>query len=444
MLDHVGEHGIGNKIEKASNTNRFEYGNLLLTLVGSLNSKRKRMPMASFRHVLEVDVEQKVVTAEGSCTMKTLADALVPKGFMLPIHPEMHEITVGGAIVGIGIESAGHRHGFFHDNVLDADVLCADGIVRTASASNEHADLFKALPNSFGTLGYILKARIRLAPATPYVHMQNRIYTSLADLHRDLGAAAEAKEVDFVEALVFNQTFAVLSQTRLLHSEPPVVHDIYHEMYDWLVRSEANVYLPMQDYMFRFEPDLFCNWAPEPWFNFLRTAIAPVYRNSMVYRAVGFPIESKIDTVKAALFGKEEPLIQDWQVPWASGVDFLNEVLSNVKIPEGKPWLILAIKPNSTGLTNYPLQDTLYLNLGVYLKTVGMDNFQGGGYGRTRFIDSLAFKYTGTKMLYSTSFATRDEYMERYNGKSYEQIKAKYDPNGAFLTLFEKCFNNAH
>jgi len=249
--------------------------------------------------------------------------------------------------------------------------------------------------------------------------------------------------VDFLEALVFNETYAVLSQSRLLHKKPAGVDDIYVDLYDKLVQRKADMYLPMQDYMFRFEPDLFCNWGDDAWGHFLRWAMQPPYRNSRHYRALGFHIESKIGAMKEIFFGREEPLIQDWQVPWSSGGDFLREVLSNVRLPEGKPWLILPIRPKATSFTNYPLQDTLYLNLGVYLKYVGMDDFQGGGFGRTRFIDKLAFKYKGTKMLYSTSFATKDEYIERYNGKGYEQIKAKYDPNGVFKTLFEKCFNNA-
>eukprot|EP00415_Alexandrium_ostenfeldii_P001206 UN1206 len=234
----------------------------------------------------------------------------------------------------------------------------------------------------------------------------------------------------------------VLSQSKLEHGTPAVVHDIYHNQYHHLVQQNSDLHLPMQDYMFRFEPDLFCNWHDVLFHRFLRWAMPPSMRNSRFYRAF-FGIEAKVDFVKGWLLGKIEPLIQDWEVPWSSAHDFLRDTFSRVQLPEGKPWLILPIRPK-TFPTNYPLKDTLYMNLGVYLKDVGVDDGKHGGFGRTRILDDLAFKYQGTKMLYSTSFMTEEDFAERFNGKAYEQIKAKYDPAGTFKTIFQKCFNNAY
>mmetsp|Transcript_43868 Transcript_43868/g.111650 ORF Transcript_43868/g.111650 Transcript_43868/m.111650 type:complete len:495 (-) Transcript_43868:109-1593(-) len=445
LLAHVNQHGIGNMVQKKTNSNRFQYGNVLLSVADLIRSRHKMLPLGDLRHVLEVDVSAKTVTVEGACSMLSLADALLPKGFMLPIHPEMVEITVGGAIAGIGIEAAGHKHGFFHDHVLAMDVLCADGEVRTATATNQYFDLFQGLPNSYGTLGYVLKATLRIVPAAPYVHMRNRVYKSLRDLHADMGVLVEARTSDFLEALVFNDTYAVLSETSFMHDHPKYVDDIYHSEYR-LVVQKSDVYLPTKDYLFRFEPDLFFNWFPigrNAFQDFVRWAADPSLRNSQVYRALGFRIESKIDAVKQMIYGPDEPLIQDWEVPWPQGYDFLREVLATVMLPPGKPWLILPIRPQ-TRPTNYPVEvGTAYLNLGVYLKSVGVDDGRSGGFFNTKFIDALTIKYKGIKMLYSTSFATRAEYTARYNGTAYAELKAKYDSGGKFKTLFEKCFNNA-
>ena len=68
---------------------------------------------------------------------------------------------------GLGIESASWRNGCPHESVLDLDVLTGDGRVVTASATNEHADLFHGFPNSYGSLGYALRLRIELEPVTP-------------------------------------------------------------------------------------------------------------------------------------------------------------------------------------------------------------------------------------------------------------------------------------
>ena len=48
-------------------------------------------------------------------------------------------------------------------------MLTGDGRVVTATPTNEHADLFRGFPNSYGTLGYALRLRIELEPVHPYV-----------------------------------------------------------------------------------------------------------------------------------------------------------------------------------------------------------------------------------------------------------------------------------
>jgi FAD/FMN-containing dehydrogenase len=88
-----------------------------------------------------------------------------------PVSPELKHITIGGATVGIGIESTCFRHGFVHDALLEADVLLPNGSVVTCTPDNECRDLFFALPNSYGTLGYILRAKLRLEPAKPFVEL---------------------------------------------------------------------------------------------------------------------------------------------------------------------------------------------------------------------------------------------------------------------------------
>ena len=45
----------------------------------------------------------------------------------------------------------------------------------------------------------------------------------------------------------------------------------------------------------------------------------------------------------------------------------------------------------------------------------------------------------GIKSLYSDSFFTREEFNACYGGEAYRALKAKYDPQGAFPQLYEKC-----
>ena len=79
-------------------------------------------------------------------------------GKMPPIIPELRTITVGGAISGVGIESSSCNYGWFHNNVIEFDVLLASGKIVTCRRDNQYQDLFFGIPNSYGTLIYILKS----------------------------------------------------------------------------------------------------------------------------------------------------------------------------------------------------------------------------------------------------------------------------------------------
>jgi len=78
------------------------------------------------------------------------------------VVPQLKTITLGGAVTGLGIESSSFRNGCPHESVLEMEILTGDGRVVVARAGNEHAELFHAFPNSYGTLGYALRLEIEL------------------------------------------------------------------------------------------------------------------------------------------------------------------------------------------------------------------------------------------------------------------------------------------
>src|SRR5690606_32389179 len=120
----------------------------------------KRISLGEFSSVIALDADARTLDVEGLATFETVAGYALARGFVPLVVPELKHIAVGGATVGIGIESACFRNGFVHGGLLEADVLLPSGRIVTASPANEHADLFAALPNSYGTLGYILRARL--------------------------------------------------------------------------------------------------------------------------------------------------------------------------------------------------------------------------------------------------------------------------------------------
>ena len=95
-----------------------------------------------------------------------------------------------------------------HESVLELDILTGAGeIVR--AAPDEHADLFRAFPNSYGSLGYAVRLRIELEPVTPFVALTHVRFHALDDLVAAMDRIVETGtydgvRVDYLDGVVFS------------------------------------------------------------------------------------------------------------------------------------------------------------------------------------------------------------------------------------------------
>ncbi|MGH8620816.1 MAG: FAD-binding oxidoreductase [Burkholderiales bacterium] len=415
------------RLKKRTISNLFRYA--------ARPGPRGGIDLGGFNHVLGLDRAARTLEVEGLATYESIVDRALPHGLVPLITPELKHITIGGATVGIGIESNGFRHGFVHDGLLEAEVLLADGRIVVCTADNEYADLFRALPNSYGTLGYILRAKIRLMPAAARVHLRTRAFTDPGVLLDAMRTATGRGDADFIESLVFarDRLFLTLSQ---FVAEAPATADIVHEnVFYRLLACEGDVYLTTKDYLFRYDPDWFWN-IPEtaPYRLFRRFAPAPM-RNSGFYKRYT-QLKHRLLGVLPQRAPDEEPLIQDWEVPWEHAEELVRCALDHVDLG-GKPWIATPIRALSSS-TLYPVRPgTLYFNLGCYCyvkKSPGRADFF-----HTRLLDRKCFDLGGIKMLYSSTFLDEPEFDRIYNGAVYRALKRKYDPYGALGTLYQKC-----
>lgn len=394
----------------------------------------RRISLGEFNHVLALDADARTVEVEGLTTYETVVRHCLERGFLPLVAPELKHITVGGATVGIGIESTCFRHGFVHDGLREADVLLPSGKVVTARADNAHADLFAALPNSYGTLGYILRAKIAVQPAKPYVHVVVERYGDAASYLDAMRAASEAGDVDFIEGIFYGDGRYYMMLGRLVDSAPEVADIVRRHVFYRLVEQRSEIYLRTFDYIFRYDPDWFWNVPETGAYNLFRRLAPEHWRNSAFY--------TKYVATKSKWLGaigirdeRTEPLIQDWEVPWAAGEELVRFALANVDLG-ARPWMAVPIKTPRQP-TIYPIRpNELYFNLGCYCQVQRPDGI--APYHYTKVIDRKCFELGGIKMLYSSSFLEEAEFDRLYNGPGYRELKAKYDAAGDAQTLYKK------
>ncbi|MFI5429054.1 hypothetical protein [Aeromicrobium sp. UC242_57] len=64
------------------------------------------------------------------------------------------------------------------------DILTGSGEIVTASPDGDHADLFEAFPNSYGSLGYATRLKIKLEKVPPFVALRHLHFSDASSRSR--------------------------------------------------------------------------------------------------------------------------------------------------------------------------------------------------------------------------------------------------------------------
>jgi FAD/FMN-containing dehydrogenase len=404
-------------------------------------SSAPRLDVRPFQHVLHVDPVARTASVEGMVTYETLVDATLPYGLMPKVVPQLKTITLGGAVTGLGIESSSFRNGCPHESVLEMEILTADGRVITARADNEHADLFRAFPNSYGTLGYALRLEIELEPVKPYVQLRHVRFSDAAAFFAEMNRVCTNREVDFVDGTVFSGTEMYLTLGQFVDAAPYLSDYTWTQIYYRSIQTYAEDYLTTRDYLWRWDTDWFwCSRAfgvQKPW---VRKVLGRRFLRSDVYwKIVALERRTHVNARIERLRGKpeREEVVQDIEVPIARAPEFLDFFLREIPI---EPIWVCPLQQSDPNV-EWPLYTftpgTLYVNFGFWS---AVDLAPGEADGtHNRLIEAKVSELGGRKSLYSTAYYTPEEFWRLYNGPVYAVVKKTYDPAGRLLDLYAKC-----
>jgi len=327
------------RMYKATASNTFR-----VNQIKTRESQEARLDLSSFCHVIEVNTEEGWCDLEGPTTFETYVAETAKHGWMPLVVPELKTITVGGSIVGIGIESSSFKHGFVHEGLLEADILVASGKVITISATNEYADLFAALPNSLGSFGYLLRLRMRIQPTKPLVEINKRWFDTPEKFIDGLAAECDAKKGhDFVDGVAISEQGGMVITGDFVEETKdgaPVSHYIYKQFYPTL-REEGRDYMEVTEYIWRWDADWF--WVsqifPLMGLGFIRHLTGAHYLRSDMYKI----FNDVVMLLVAPLTKNQELVIQDIEVPVAKSAEWIRvhldctkpEQLGKIKLQSG-------------------------------------------------------------------------------------------------------------
>jgi FAD/FMN-containing dehydrogenase len=317
--------------------------------------------------------------------------------------------------------------------------LSGDGRVVVASPDNEHVGLFRGFPNSYGTLGYVLRLTIELEPVQPFVRLRHLRFGTADELLSALAQACRTRAADFVDATVFSPAESYLTLATFVDNAPHVSDYTHMGIYYRSIQTRTEDYLTVRDYLWRWDTDWFwCSRAFGVQNPVVRRLWPRRYRRSDVYRAmVAFDRRHDLTGRLARLRGRrpEEPVVQDVEIPIDATGKFLEIFHRDVGITP--IWLCPLMLRSSQAWPLYPLEpDELYVNVGFW-SSAPLTADQPADH-HNRLIEEVVSALGGHKSLYSTVHYSAEEFWRRYNGPAYQEVKRAYDPQGRLPNLYQK------
>jgi Delta24-sterol reductase len=396
--------------------------------------------------ILSLDADQRRVRVEPRVTVGQLTAYLVPRGWTLPVVPELNDLTVGGLFLGYGVEISSHKYGLFSESVRSCDVVVGDGRLVHASPA-ENADLFNALPWSQGSLGFVVAMELAIIPAAPFVHVTYHPARSIREactlIERE---SCRENPAEFVEGILFSPDEAVIITGDFAQTaEGGRIHYTNRWYAPWFAaRSRRFIeagggseFIPLTHFYQRhvrgmyWESELIVPFGNHPVFRYLLGWMMPP-KISFLRLTQGERIKNYYD---------EKHVVQDALVP----VKYLEETVSYFhRVFEAYPIWLCPMRLNrksSPGFVNPVVTQNdheMYIDAAVCAVPGAI--LRGEDYNAmdaVRAMEQFLLEHRGYQALYSVTQMTEDEFRRMFDCRLYDDVRRRYGLE-VFLDVYEK------
>lgn len=415
-----------------------------------------KIPTMHLNNVVTVDKDNMTVHCEPMVTMGQMTMTLEDLGVTIPVLPELDDLTVGGLTCGVGVETSSHRHGLFTHSCIEYELVTADGELKICSAT-ENAELFRAIPWSHGTLGFLVGVTMKIVESKPWIKLDYEPYHDKAEAIAAFSEASYSDEFDFVEALIYANDKWVLMKGVLCDSPDETVGNInaigkyykpwfFKHVERFLVEPDIQLteYVPLRDYYHRHTRSLF--WEMQD---------IVTFGNHWLFRyTLGWAMPPNVSMLKRCQTEEVRRLyelfhvVQDMLVPLSALSESVDVMERDFDVypawicpmrifPEDSGFL----KPTSSG-------EEMFVDVGIY----GVPGSGSGKPGKTDYIaapssrrvEDFVRSVEGYQMLYADMYQTKEEFREMFDHTLLDKIRARSTAtHKAFPEVFDKVNKNA-
>ncbi len=364
------------------------------------NGKAHKLNVRNFNQVISIDREKMSAEVGAMTTYEDLVAETLKFGLVPTVVPEFKTITIGGAATGIGLESSSLKYGFVHETIEELVILLGSGQTIVCSRT-QNSDLFFGFPNSYGTLGYALKVKVRLVAAKKYVRLTHLRFSNAKEYFEGLAKVC-ADAPDFVDGTVFSKDEMYVTRGDMTDDAPFESDYSYLDIYYQSIQKKPVDYLSMLNYLWRWDTDWY--WHSQKYLmnhRLMRQLVGKKHlRSSTYWKIRAWLTQSGVVWPVVRAFYPVESVVQDVEIPIERAVEFAEFLEKEIGI---WPYWICPVKTFDRANT-YPLypvdRDTLYVNFGFWDI---VHSKEAPGF-LNRKVEQETQKLLGKKMLYSSSY----------------------------------------
>ena len=389
--------------------------------------KTKKIDLSSLNNILEFNPTQNYIEVESFVKIKQILTFLRKNKYTLPVIPDMDHLTMGGIISGIGGGSKSFKNGFFHDIMIDCDLLLPNGEIKYCSKTI-NSELFYSIPNTLGTIGYITKIKLKIIKYIPYVHVTNLKFNNQYDYFNKISEIVDDNDIDYLEGTIFSPTNFVLMIGRSISQKPHKIDNFINNKIYWQsIQEENEHYFKTNEYIYRWDTDLY--------YTSINDFIPPILKNTTLRKFIPKflinPIRDLVPKLGIKTNIDMELIVQDVLIPIDNSNKFFNWYKKKIKL---YPVYICPGQQQSKEFNFF--DNKLFIDFGIGYGVFFKENNDL----YCKLIEQKMLELNGLKFLYSKQQMTNDEFWSMYDKEYYDYIRSKY--NIKLPDLYTKIKNN--
>ncbi|MEO8905545.1 MAG: FAD-binding oxidoreductase [Polyangiaceae bacterium] len=387
----------------------------------ALNADRQVLGLTRLDRYLGFDEVSGLLTCEAGVTLERIIANFAPRGWFPMITPGTKMVTIGGCIANDIHGKAHHVQGSFCGCVESMTVLLANGEIVIASRA-ENSELFFATFGGMGLLGIVLDATIRLRRIeTTYFRQKSVRVRDLAEML----AVLEEQDRVFPYSVATLDVFA--TGTSIGRGVVTVGDHARPDELPAALRATPLHTRPAPKLGVPFElPSFTLNRLSMRAVNAVILAIQAGTRPFGHYESFFYPLDALRNWNRG--YGRRGFTQYQFMIPFADGERQMRSILSEMFSAGELPFLnvLKRLGKGSGGLLSFPREGyTLAIDFPIRENTTAL----------TRRLDRMVLDAGGRVYLGKDSYLDADMFRAMYpeTGR-WRELKAKYDPQGAFTS----------